>query len=300
MALTWVEDNSSRTAHIVRKGKKAASTYVKSWKLFGSDDDVAVHNEVGITLGSTQQYWQYPGQPENRLFVDHYTLEYLGDDAWQLQATYVKEGAEDSEQTDPLRRTRSFDTSGGTQHITQAAGGSVTVRNSTITTSESERRFPPNAPDMNDAIGVDGDTVAGVDIIVPALTWTETYDVPASYVTAAYIKAVSAMTGTVNNAAFRTFAAGEVLFAGCSGSQEWDEQKGDGPWNLSYKFVASANVTNQTIGSITGIDKRGHEYLWVRYEPAVSGGDILKRPKYVYVNKVYRDGDFSQLGIGVK
>lgn len=285
----WVEDNASRSAHIARLGRKAQSTYVKSWKIFGSTDDTAVHADVNQTLSASYMYWQYPGQPFNQLHAEHYTLEYLGDDAWQLQVTYVKDGAEDDEQSEPLRRTRSFDTSGGTQHITQA---------------ESETRFGQNAPNMLNAIGVDGDTVAGVDVIVPALTWTETYDVPARYVTSNYIKALARLTGTVNNGSFRTFPAGEVLFAGASGSQEWDEEKGDGPWSLSYKFVQSSNAGNNqtlpalTIGSIADIEKKGHEYLWVRYEPAVDANNLLKRPKYVYVNKVYRDGNFSELGIG--
>jgi hypothetical protein len=30
----------------------------------------------------------------------------------------------------------------------------------------------------------------------------------------------------------------------------------------------------------------------------VSGSDLVKKPKYVYVNTVYREGDFSGLGIG--
>jgi hypothetical protein len=57
-------------------------------------------------------------------------------------------------------------------------------------------------------------------------------------------------------------------------------------------------VTEQTIGDITGIVKNGHEYLWVRYEDAVSTNELVKKPKFVYVNKVYRDGNFSGLGIG--
>jgi hypothetical protein len=89
-----------------------------------------------------------------------------------------------------------------------------------------------------------------------------------------------------------------VLFMGCSGSQEWDDQRGNGPWTLSYKFVASPNVTDQTIGDITGVEKKGHEYLWVRYEDTVSSNELVKKPKFVYVNKVYRDGNFAGLGIG--
>ena len=117
--------------------------------------------------------------------------------------------------------------------------------------------------------------------------------------TSAWIRGVAGVTGTTNNGSFRGFEAGEVLFVGCSGSQEWDDQKGRGPWSLSFRFVASKNVTGQTIGSISGIEKKGHEYLWVRYEDAVSSSTLLKQPKAVYVSKVYKDSDFSALGIGV-
>jgi hypothetical protein len=299
MPLTWIEDSDSRSATIVRLGKKASSSYVKSYKVFGTTDDVALHADINAYVSSSLRGWQYPGTSV-QLLAESYSVSYLGDDAWQVQINYAKDGSDDDDQPDPLKRSRSFDTSGGTQHITQAKGGTVTVSGSTTTTTGTERRFPPSAPSMDSAIGVDGDSVAGVDVVVPQLTWTETYDVPSTYVTNDYIKTVAALTGTVNNAAFRSFAAGEVLFLGASGSHEWDEEKGDGPWSLSYKFVASSNVTNETIGSITGIDKKGHEYLWVRYEDAVDGSAsvALKRPKYVYINKVYRDGSFASLGIG--
>lgn len=291
MALTWIEDNESRSASIVRLGRKAQSTYVKSWKIFGSTNDLEVHAEVNAGLTANYLYWQYPGQPNNQLQADHYTLDYLGDDAWQLTVTYVKDGAEDDDQQDPLRRARSFDTSGGTAHKTQA---------------EAETKYGTGAPNMNNAIGVDGDSVAGVDIVVPAFQWTETYDVPNKYVSDAYIKSLATLTGTVNNAAFRGFAAGEVLLVGVSGAQEWDSQKGNGPWNLSYKFLQSPNAGPSpaslpaiTIGSITGIAKKGHEYLWIRYEDDVSDDTLIKKPKHVYVNRVYRQTDFATLGIGV-
>jgi hypothetical protein len=297
---TWVEDNSSRGATIHRLGKKSTSTYRKSWKIFGTNDDVAVHDDVNATLWQSYMFWQYPGQPQNRLQAESYTLEYLGDKAWQLEVAYSKEGAEDDEQREPLKRSRSFDTGGATQHITQGVPDPIFP--------VGEHRFGTTAlaaPNMFGAIGVDGDSVQGVDIIVPQLTWTESYDVPAIYVTTAYIKSLSSLTGTVNNAAFRGFQAGEVLFTGASGSQQWDEDKGDGPWSLSYKFVASANqgegktLPAITIGDIEGIEKDGHDYLWVRYEDAVSSNVLLKRPKFVYVNKVYRRANFQALGIGV-
>lgn len=299
---TWVEDNQSRSATIYRLGQRSQNTYKKSWKIFGTSDDRAVHDDVNVTLWTSYLYWEYPGQPLNQLQAESYTLDYLGDEAWQLTVNYISRGADDDTKPDPLRRSRSFDTSGGTTHITQQPQlGAGTSKRSYST----EKRYPAGtAPDQQGAIGVDGDSVHGVDIVIPALQWTETYDVPTQYITTDYIKTVSALTGTVNNGAFRGFAAGEVLFLGGTGSQDWDAEKGDSPWSLSYKFVAQSNADGTTmptltVGSVTGISKKGHEYMWVRYEDSVVDSTQLKRPKFVYVNQVYAQADFSLLGIGV-
>ena len=282
MSLVWVEDGDSRAATIVRRGKKATSTMTKSYKLFGTANDVEVHAAVNQQISTVGYGWQYPGVADAQLWAESYSIAFLGDNAWQVTINYEKTGAEPST-PDPLKRSRSFDTTGGTKHMTQA---------------DSERRYGTNAPDQQKAIGVDANGVNGVDVITPALQWQETYDVPHAYVTSAWIRAVAGITGTTNSAVFRGFEAGEVLFVGCSGSHEWDDQKGSGPWSLSFKFVASKNVTNETIGSITGIEKKGHEYLWVRYEDTVGGNTLLKTPKAVYVNRVYKESNFAGLGIG--
>lgn len=281
MALTWIEDGDSRQATIVRKGKKATSSYVKSYKIFGTADDTVLHAEINAEVSAYGRFWQYPGVPSMQLMAESYSVSFLGDNAWQVQISYSKDGAEDG--TEPLKRARSFDTTGGTQHMTQAFA---------------ESRFGTNAPDQLKAIGVDSNGVNGVDVVVPQLQWQESYDVPNTYVTSAWIRGVAGVTGTTNNGAFRGFEAGEVLFVGCSGSQEWDDDKGRGPWSLSFRFVASKNVTGETIGDISGVSKKGHEYLWVRYEDAVDSNVLLKKPKAVYVNKVYRESNFSALGIG--
>jgi hypothetical protein len=281
MPLTWIEDGDSRQATIVRRGKKATSSYTKSYKVFGTDDDTVLHAEINAEITANGAYWQYPGVPGMQLTAEQYGVSYLGDKAWQVTISYEKGGAEDG--TEPLKRARSFDTTGGTQHLTQAYA---------------ESRFGAGAPDQRKAIGVDSNGVNGVDVVVPQLQWQESYDVPNAYVTSAWIRGVAGVTGTTNNASFRGFEAGEVLFVGCSGSQEWDDQKGRGPWSLSFRFVASKNVTGETIGDITGVAKGGHEYLWVRYEDAVDSSTLLKKPKAVYVNQVYRPADFSALGIG--
>jgi len=51
---------------------------------------------------------------------------------------------------------------------------------------------------------------------------------------------------------------------------------------------------------IVGIAKGGWQYLWVLYEDEedADAKRMVKRPAAVYVEQVYREGDFGELGIG--
>lgn len=305
MSLTWVEDKESRQATIVRLGKRAPSTYSKSYKVFGTNDDTVVHAEANLRISAALQYWQYPGNISVRLRAESYSVTYLGDKAWQVTIAYEKMGA-DSTESVPIRRARSFDTTGGTTHVTTAP---VVGTISKPLVNNGERRWGSTgengAPRQYGAIGVDGDRVNGVEVEIPGLSWEEVYDVPSAYVTSSYIRRVAAVTKSINDATFRGFAAGEVLFHGCVGSQEWDADRGDGPWNLRYRFTAAPNcgsgqtLSSLTIGSISGVEKNGHDYLWTIYEKQESSSSLIQVPKFVYVNQVYNWGSFADLGIGV-
>jgi hypothetical protein len=139
------------------------------------------------------------------------------------------------------------------------------------------------------------DSVEGCDITVPVYNFSETHYFAAGYVTGSYKATLFALTGRTNNAAFKGFAEGEVLFLGASGSQ-----RGDDSWEITFRFAASPNVTGLTIGSITGIAKKGWEYLWVQYEDAEDSGSksVVKRPASVHVERVYDSGSLAGLSIG--
>jgi len=175
----------------------------------------------------------------------------------------------------------SFDTSGGTQHITQSL--------STV------GRYPGTAPDFKGAIGVTHDNVEGVDITVPVYAFSETHYLPASQVTPAYKLTLFNLTGKVNNSPFKGLAAGECLFLGASGSR-----RGPDDWEITFRFAGSPNRTGLTVGPITGISKKGWEYLWVRYADAedTASHTLVKQPIAAYVEKVYEEGNFAALGIG--
>jgi hypothetical protein len=110
-------------------------------------------------------------------------------------------------------------------------------------------------------------------------------------------ESLSAIVGTVNDATFRNFAAGEVLFLGASGTKQ-----GNGWWQITFKFARERNATGLSVGAITGIAKGGWQYLWVRYEDDVGGAGantaLIKKAKAAYVETVYMSWSFSGLGIG--
>ena len=59
-------------------------------------------------------------------------------------------------------------------------------------------------------------------------------------------------------------------------------------------------MTGLTIGGgITGINKDGWDYLWVRYndEEDAAAKKLVRRPEAVYVERVYLRADLNLLGI---
>ena len=204
-----------------------------------------------------------------------------GSDYWDGSAQY---GRMSSAKKEVGQSSFSFDTGGGTMHVTQAKAHIASYAPSGKT-----------PPDYGGAVGVTHDSVEGCDITVPVYNFSETHYFAAGYVTGSYKATLFALTGKTNNAAFKGFAEGEVLFLGASGSQ-----RGDDSWEITFRFAASPNVTGLTIGGITGIDKKGWEYLWVRYGDAedTAAKAIVKKPMAAYVEKVYEEGDLLLLGIG--
>jgi len=74
-------------------------------------------------------------------------------------------------------------------------------------------------------------------------------------------------------------------------------QRDDGLWEITGQFAASPNVTGLSVGDITGIDKKGWEYLWVLYQDTedTSAAALVKRPVAAYVERVYDSGNFGSL-----
>lgn len=176
-----------------------------------------------------------------------------------------------------------FDTGGGQQHITQS-----------ISTIQRYARAGQTAPNFMGAIGVSANSVDGVDIVVPVYNFSIVKYEGAAAINDTYKNTLYNLTGTVNGGSWKGYAAGEVLFRGAAGSM----RKG-GDWEMEYVFSASPNRTGIAIGDITGIAKKGWEYLWVQYLDDVDAAakSLIKRPHSVHIEQVYPSGDFSDLHV---
>ena len=246
--------------------------------LDGTSDDLTAKT---LLLAATAAEYDGLARDECTLepiFVDTST----GAGKWDCRVRYV---APEEKEPETGESSFSFDTGGGTQHVTQS-----------IATVSSHAPPGKTAPDFKGAIGVTHDNVDGIDITVPVYSFSETHYLADAVVTEAYRGTLFNLTGKVNNAAFKGLAAGECLFLGASGSK-----RGADDWEITFRFAASPNRTGITVGDITGIAKKGWEYMWVRYADAedAAAKAIVKKPVAVYVEKVYEEGDFLAMGIGV-
>ena len=220
-----------------------------------------------------------------RLYLEEVAIdERMTDTVYKVLATYrVDEQREraggDSADAGNSAPAVFFDTTGGTRHLNRSLA--------TISIT------PAEATNYGGTIEVDGEgNVNGVDVTMPVMTFSETHTFAPSKVTTAYRKQLFLLTGTVNQAAFRGFAIGEVLFLGASG------QKNGEFWDITFKFAVSPNRTNLKVTeSLIVPSKYGWDYLWVKFGEKVVNGAIVKEPIDAYVERVYEAGDFSQLGL---
>jgi len=232
----------------------------------GTDDDIAALEEL---LSACPDTW-------NEVPRSGRSVEQIADKIWIGTVTYGY-GSKNTEDIE-----YNFDTGGGTQKITQTISP-LTVRS-----------YGTQPPDFKGAINVDDNSVNGIDIIDRIINFSQTRQVSLDLINDGFKSAIFTLVSKVNNAPWHGFAAGEVLFMGASGSRH--SRTGD--VELTYKFAASPNKSNITIGSISGIEKKGWEYLWVRYEKSTDQNCLIQIPRAVYVHQVYEMGSFTALGLG--
>jgi len=226
-----------------------------------------------------------PGWVRNLPRLERRLTKRVNDTTWLAAVEYGQLSPVDAAIEDPVvDHSYTFDTTGGSKHITQSLG---TVG-----------AYGPSASaELGGAIGYDGHNVNGCDITVPVYQFSEVHGFAAEDVNQAYKIAVMNMTGRVNSATFRGFEAGEVLFLGASGNRHGTLDTD--PWQLTFNFAAAKNAAGLSVGAITDIAKQGWQYLWVQYGDSVdlTAKTLVKKPIAAYVEKVYEEADFSALGL---
>lgn len=224
----------------------------------------------------------------------------LGNKWWIGSATYVNpavSGDGDDASGDPqelFSASVAFDTTGGTERITQAYVDPLEIFNPA---ANGERKFGKAnevVPSFQGAINVSGDQVNGIDVVVPVFNFTETWTVPVQYLTDRYVETLYELTGTTNKSVFRVFRPGECLFLGA----RCEIARGDFKAPITFTFSARPNVATKKVGDIIASNIKGWQYVWIVYESSVDNANLIKRPKFVYVNDIYGEQEFSRLGIG--
>lgn len=241
----------------------------------------AEDEDVAIDFAKANVPIMYNDIPLESIEID----ERLSKNVFKVTAQYKKSSAAalsaiDNDEPDPVY---SFDTGGGTQHLTQSL--------------KTVGKYPSTAPDYSGAIGYDGENVTGIDVTMPVMNFSETHYLKPRKVSTKYKKTIAELTGNVNSKQFKGYSEGEVLFLGASGSRRGDSS--DNFWEISFKFAVSSNQKKIKIGDLSISEKKGWDYLWVRYADDVKNGKTLvKKPIAAYVEKVYERKDFGLLGIG--
>lgn len=261
MVFRFKEARNSRSQSV------AGKTYELKYIAAGSSSDLFVRSyAVGATPALINT-------PNGTLYRQDVRLEPTASHIFRITVPY----AEKKNETGSLNWR--FSTTGGT----------VRVRAS----KQTVKRYPENAFDFKNLIGVNGKDVEGTEIVVPAMKISVNYKHPLGVITLPYARHLFNITGTTNQTAMLGFPRGEVLFFGSDGADGTDAEA-----TVSYEFVISQNA-KLTIGDITNIEKLGHQYLWLTWESNVAGDAVGQKPKAIYIERVYNEIDMAvALGFG--
>lgn len=254
---------------VVKETRRSRSRTLDSRELeyiaWGSNDPAAIETAITAVLPTSI----------DGLIVTAYTQRPRDDDDSVFDAT-VSYGQAPQDGAPEL----SFELSMQTSHVTQSL--------------ERVHAYGTGAPNLP-GIGFsskDG-KYEGTDIQIPVFTWRESVTRSRASVDNAFLgQLMTCASNPVNSATFRGFAIGEVMFLGASGGQ-----KGADKMSIAYAFAGSPNLTGLSIGSITGIAKKGWEYLWALYESNADDTNkfLVELPRAVYIERMYNTSNFATL-----
>lgn len=212
------------------------------------------------------------------IYLKDIELDGRGHQLWDVTAKYAQ-----SQITNGSVRF-SFSTTGGQFHVDAAPFGNVAKYAASGTATDFKGLI--NADDSDGTLKVEG-----ADIVIPQLKMTCAVKWPTGTVSQAYIGILESCTGCVNSTTFMGRPAGAVLFLGAEGEQGTDVET-----TLTYHFAVERNLTGLTYGDITGVNKDGHDLLWVRSQNYTdTNGKPGRKPIGVYVERIYERKNLAAL-----
>lgn len=278
MSLSFIEDVKSRALREVVKDGQAESIFTRIFTIYGGDDpsDSALRGMSGLPQPNEQ--W---GTED--LYVANRDFDVLRPGVGSVPGIVrctVSYGPPQS-LPNPDDTEQSIELGTETIHVKQGiAGGS--------------RNYPSGATQFGDAINVTEDGVQGVDIFSPKCLIT--FSVNRSTISDAYFATVAGLRRKVNNALYKGYAAGTLLYMGMQATR-----RGTGNYRCKHTFDFSENVT-KTIATDAGsqtVVKNGWEYLWFRtvQKDDGTGSKVVNSIASCHIRKVYDTADFSGLSI---
>lgn len=137
----------------------------------------------------------------------------------------------------------------------------------------------------------DGKPPAGVDLLVPEISFSEKRYLRWSYFTESVRNNFLRMIGKVCSTPFRSFDAGEVLCAGISGA---GRGRDDIELQISYRVRENTTVS---VSGFPSFDKLGWQYLWPRHVLKVQGTEkiVTQEIQYLCLADVYQEASFASL-----
>ena len=322
------ESLASRKAIATRKG---GTDWTLLFFLQGTNDECLIKNRLEVTiafgekntgLGIPKTFHQVP--------LNRYEVRNLGWELWEIVCLYSYDGAT-RDAMGPMQT--SFSTIGGRERLTQ----SIDTRQRHPLPPQTGSDPNTMAPELDGAIGFDGERVKGVDVNSPLLKYTETwiftrFDIFGGHAIrtcvtepslrpgqsrrySSKIEAWTKMTATVHGPrddqsgtppqhGFRWWSIHEVLFLGVTMNQVSADD-----FECTFEFQISRtkclNLPKSVSANKEQIVIPGWDYTWFSYakkevDAGSSGGNIVTGlPKFVYVERVYPRTDFTALGIGI-
>ena len=137
----------------------------------------------------------------------------------------------------------------------------------------------------------DGKPPAGVDLLVPEISFSEKRYLRWSYWTESVRNDFLRMIGKVSSTPFRSFDAGEVLCAGISGAG-----RGRDDIELQFSYRVRQN-TSVSVSGFASFDKLGWQYLWPRHYLKTQGTEkiVTQEIQYLCLADVFEEASFSSL-----